>query len=262
MTTILKGYFLSDLHLLARRSMASSVLPLIHDAASRSHTMILGGDIFDFKWSTMSSLDSSIDAAIVWLEELVVAHPRCSFYYLLGNHDSHPNFVAKLDKLAFGLPQLQWQPYVLRILDCVFLHGDIVDCAPNHTILQERRKLHESRPHPRRYAHMLYSLVVQARLHRAAMHIAIRPKGILRKLSRYLRNEGLDAEHGVRDVYFGHTHLVVDGVQYAGLTFHNGGASIRGLPFRIIETRLPVENFDEHFREHFGEESRKNEATD
>ena len=75
------------------------------------------------------------------------------------------------------------------------------------------------------------------------MHIAIRPAGVLRKLSRYLVDEGLDAEHGVRDVYFGHTHLVVDGVKYAGLTFHNGGASIHGLPFKIIETRLP---FDLH----------------
>ena len=242
MSNILRGHFLSDLHLLARRSMASTVLPLIHDVARKSHTIVLGGDIFDFKWSTLPSLDSSIDAGITWLEELVVAHPRCSFYYLLGNHDSHPRFVAKLDKLAFRLPQLEWQPYILRILDCVFLHGDIVDCEPNHTILAERRKLHESRPHPRQISHWFYDLVVHARLHKAAMHIAIRPKGVLRKLTRYLADEGLDAKHGVRDVYFGHTHRVVDGVNYAGLTFHNGGASIQGLPFRIIETRLPFES--------------------
>ncbi len=244
MSKILKGHFLSDLHLFARRSTAMSIVPMIHHAARQSHTMVLGGDIFDFKWSTFPTLDSSIDASIAWLEELIVSHPQCSFYYLLGNHDAHPRFVAKLDCLAFRQPRLEWQPYILRILECVFLHGDIVDCEPNNTILAERRKLHESRPLPTRYAHWLYDLVVHARLHRAAMHVAIRPKSVLRKLAQYLSDEGLDSNYGVRDVYFGHTHRAVHGVQYAGLTFHNGGASIHGLPFRIIETRLPFEQSD------------------
>ena len=241
MTTILRGYFLSDLHLFARRSTAMSIEPMIREAASKSHTMVLGGDIFDFKWSTFPTLDSSINKAIAWLEALVVSYPKCSFYYLLGNHDAHPRFVSELDRLAFRQPRLEWQPYVLRILECVFLHGDIVDCEPSNTILAERRKLHESKPYPRRYAHWLYYVVVNARLHRAAMHVVIRPKSVLRKLTQYLTNEGLDSKHGVSDVYFGHTHREVDGVQYAGLTFHNGGASIHGLPFRIIETRLPFE---------------------
>lgn len=240
---ILRGHFLSDLHLLARRSTAMSIAPLIRGAASKSHTMVLGGDIFDFKWSTYPTLDRSIAAGIAWLEELIESFPRCSFYYLLGNHDAHPRFVSELDRLAFRQPRLTWQPYVLRIRECVFLHGDIVDCEPNHTILAERRKLFEAKPYPRRYAHWLYDLVVHARLHRAAMHIAIRPKSVLRKLTQYLTDEGLDSKHGVRDVYFGHTHRVVDGVRYAGLTFHNGGASIQGLPFRIVETRLPFEPF-------------------
>jgi UDP-2,3-diacylglucosamine hydrolase len=244
MSTILRGHFLSDLHLLARRSSASSMEPRIRQAASQSHTMVLGGDIFDFKWSTFSSLESSIDSAITWLEELIVSNPQCSFHYVLGNHDAHPRFVSELDRLAFRQPRLQWQPYVLRIRECVFLHGDIVDCEPNHTILAERRKRHESKPSPKRHAHWLYDLVVHARLHRAAMHVAIRPKSILRKLTQYLTEEGLDKGHGVRDVYFGHTHRMVNAVQYAGLTFHNGGASIHGLPFRIIETRLPFQQVE------------------
>ena len=244
MSTILKGHFLSDLHLFSRRSTAMSIAPMIHRAASQSHTMVLGGDIFDFKWSSFPTLDCSIDAGIAWLDELVISHPQCSFYYLLGNHDAHPRFVSALDRLAFRQPRLVWQPYVLRILECVFLHGDIVDCEPNNTILAERRKLHECKPFPRRYAHWLYDLVVHARLHRAAMHVAIRPKSVLRKLTQYLSDEGLDSKYGVRDVYFGHTHRAVHGVQYAGLTFHNGGASIHGIPFRIIETRLPFQQSD------------------
>ena len=143
MSKILKGHFLSDLHLFARRSTAMSIAPMIHHAARQSHTMAL-----------------------------------------------------------------------------------------------------ESKPFPRQYAHWLYDLVVHARLHRTAMHAAIRPKSVFRKLTQYLTDEGFDSKHGVRDVYFGHTHRAVHGVQYAGLTFHNGGASIHGLPFRIIETRLPFQQSD------------------
>ena len=203
--------------------------------------MVLGGDIFDFKWSTYESLDRSIDAGITWLEALIGSNPQCSFYYMLGNHDAHPRFVSKLDRLALRQPRLEWQPYVLRIRECVFLHGDIVDCEPSHSILAERRTKQEAKPLPRQYSHLIYDLVVHARLHRVAMNLAIRPKYVLRRLSEYLKVVRLDATHGVRDVYFGHTHRAVHAVQYAGLTFHNGGASIHGLPFRIIETRLPTE---------------------
>ncbi len=239
MSLPLRGHFLSDLHLFARRSaaMSMSISHRIREAASLSHTLVLGGDIFDFKWSTHPSLERSIDAGISWLEELIVSCPLCSFYYLLGNHDAHPRFVSKLELLALRQPRLQWQPFVLRIRECVFLHGDIVDCEPSHTILAERRKEQDSKPHPKQYFHLLYDLVVQARLHRVVMNLAIKQKHVLRKLNQYLKLEQLDATHGVRHVYFGHTHRSVDAVQYAGLTFHNGGASIRGLPFRIIEIR-------------------------
>jgi UDP-2,3-diacylglucosamine pyrophosphatase LpxH len=244
MSQALKGHFISDLHLFSRRSTALSITGRIRDAFSRSHTMVLGGDIFDFRWSIYPTLDSTIHAGICWLEELINSFPACNFYYLLGNHDAHPRFVSELDRLAFRQPRLSWQPFVLRIHECVFLHGDILDGEPTNIVLAERRKLHERKPVPRRYSHWLYDLVVHFRLHRAAVHIAIRPKMVLRKLTEYLEDQGLDSVHGVRDVYFGHTHRVLDGVQHAGLTFHNGGASIRGLPFRIIETRLPVRQCD------------------
>ncbi len=236
----LKSYFVSDLHLFAKRSTASVIAPMLCEAASKSHTLVLGGDIFDFKWSTRPTLDNSIETAICWLDELIGSFPNCSFYYLLGNHDAHPKFVAELERLATLQSRLHWHPYALRILECVFLHGDIVDCEPSNEKLSESRKLHAAKPHPRKYKHWLYEFVVHARLHRAAIHLAVRQKSVLRKLSQYLVNEGLDHKSGVRDVYFGHTHRQVNGVQCDGLTYHNGGASIRGLPFRIIETRLPV----------------------
>jgi UDP-2,3-diacylglucosamine pyrophosphatase LpxH len=234
----LRGYFLSDLHILARRSSALKITPDIYRAAGQAHTMVLGGDIFDFKWSTRGTLEHSIADSIEWLNQLINACPRCMFYYVLGNHDAHPRFVAELDKLAFRQARLVWQPFVLRIDQCVFLHGDVVDGEPNELSIESRRKAVDNKPRPDKSKHWLYQAVVHARLHRVVLHLAVRPTNVLRKLAIYLASQGLTAESGVRDVYFGHTHRNVDGVEYQGMTFHNGGASIHGLPFRIIETRL------------------------
>lgn len=239
MSANLRSFFLSDLHLFARRSQAHDFAARIHDSARRAHTLVLGGDIFDFKWSTRPSLEHSIADSISWLEELVNAHPQCAFYFLLGNHDAHPKFVSELDRLAFRLPRLEWQPYVLRLGSCVFLHGDIVDAEPNEFVLAERRKTRDHKRAPMRVSHLLYDAVVLTRMHRVAVHLAKSQNKVLRKLTHYLSAQGLDAANGVRDVYFGHTHRDVDGVKYGGLTFHNGGASIKGLSFRIIETRVP-----------------------
>jgi UDP-2,3-diacylglucosamine pyrophosphatase LpxH len=239
MSQLLRSYFFSDLHLFARRSSASTITPQIYRAADQAHTIILGGDIFDFHWSTWPTLERSIDESIGWLEELVDRFPHCNFHFLLGNHDSHPKFVAELDRLAFRKPRLNWQPYLLRIMNCVFLHGDIVDCEPTHDDLCARRKLGEDRSPPSRSRHWLYDVIVHARLHRAAVNLAVRQATVLKKLTLYLEVQGLDASQGVEHVYFGHTHRDVNGVELHGLTFHNGGASIKGLSFRIIETQLP-----------------------
>ena len=234
-----KALFLSDLHLLAKRSTAKELTPMILESAKQSHTMILGGDIFDFKWSTCPDLESSIARAMQWLETLVTDSPDCEFHYVLGNHDSHPGFVTELERFASRQSRLRWHRYELRIGQCVFLHGDIVDAHPCKSVMDKRRVRLDSKPRPAFYAHWLYDWVVHARLHRAAMHLAIRQHRVLSKLTQYLADEGLSVEDGVRHVYFGHTHRVVNGVLHRGLTFHNGGAAIRGLPFQIIETRLP-----------------------
>jgi UDP-2,3-diacylglucosamine pyrophosphatase LpxH len=232
------GYFLSDLHLFSKRSKGHVIEQQIRETADRAHTLVLGGDIFDFKWSTRPSLRHSIDEAIRWVESLIVSYPNCAFYYILGNHDAHPDFVAELDRLAFEQPRLVWQPYVLRLGYCVFLHGDVLDGDSQHETIDARRRKHQEQPLPHRYRHWLYDAAVMARLHRVALHVVKRQVTVLRMLDRYLKEQGLDASSGVTDVYFGHTHREMDGVKYHGLTFHNGGAPLAGLSYRIIKTRL------------------------
>jgi hypothetical protein len=74
-------------------------------------------------------------------------------------------------------------------------------------------------------------------LHRPVPHLIFAKRIVVRRIFRYLESIGEGPSHGVRDVYFGHTHKRMSAYRYRGLTFHNGGAPIKGLKFRIIEAR-------------------------
>ena len=72
-----KACFVSDLHLFANRSRGARHLDAIRKTAERSKLCVLGGDIFDFKWSTLPSDGHSVDEALRWLHELAVSVPGC-----------------------------------------------------------------------------------------------------------------------------------------------------------------------------------------
>src|SRR5256885_311664 len=96
-------YFLSDLHLLSRRSRADLHVPAIHAAAGRANAFILGGDIFDFRWSTLPSADEAVKHAIRWLDDLVASHPRCEFHFIQGYHDRiHHGPASGVQHVYFG----------------------------------------------------------------------------------------------------------------------------------------------------------------
>jgi len=63
-------------------------------------TFVLGGDIFDFVWTTRDSIAESVDEAADWLQSLVEHAPNCQFHFLLGNHDCYEPFVKRLAELA------------------------------------------------------------------------------------------------------------------------------------------------------------------
>ena len=122
-----RGYFISDLHLFSRRSQAAEHAESLQQTAAKAKTFVLGGDIFDFRWSTLPSTEATVSAAIRWLDALVAAHRTCDFHFVLGNHDCNSRFVDALDKYARKQPNLEAHPYLLRIGKAVFLHGDVAD---------------------------------------------------------------------------------------------------------------------------------------
>ncbi len=233
-------YFVSDLHLFARRSQADKYMSQMEAAAEEAGFFVLGGDIFDFKWSTLPSFDATVEAAIQWLDRLVERCPRTQFHFLLGNHDSHPRFVERLSEWAKGQPRFEWHHEYLRLGNAIFLHGDVVDrpMTTQQLLAHRQRASHRKRIRSRGM-HQLYDLAITARLHVMAAWAVHRKDRVADRILYYLNSIGEGPESGVSQVFFGHTHVPLRAYQYGGLTFQNGGAPMRGIPFAILPFELP-----------------------
>jgi UDP-2,3-diacylglucosamine pyrophosphatase LpxH len=240
-----QSFFLSDLHLLSSRSTAPKLKYQIDAAIERAHTLILGGDIFDFRWSTHRSLEASADEAMCWLDELLQRNTDCRVHYLLGNHDCHPEFVLRLEELSQSNRNFIWHQHVLRIDRTVFLHGDVVDLKYRHhqdvhQVLDAKRLAGEMREPPTTLSHTLYDVAVRARVHRLVVQLAKSNERVLRRLTTYLTSQNLNANAGITRVFFGHTHRRMNAIDYAGLQFFNPGAAIKGLPFKLLDAGIPA----------------------
>jgi UDP-2,3-diacylglucosamine pyrophosphatase LpxH len=236
MERMTKCYFVSDLHLFANRSNAHRYLEAISRAASRAEVFVLGGDIFDFQWSSIPIL-RAVDRAAQWLRELATSCPQCQFHLVLGNHDYHRALIDRLVELEKQVPNLSWHRYYVRLGNSVFLHGDVADKTMDARMLADAREEWLDRRRRGPFMSALYDVVVMTRLHRSVPHLVYAKRIVVRRIVKYLESIGQGAGDGVRDVYFGHTHRRLSNYHYRGLLFHNGGAPIKGLKFRIIEAR-------------------------
>jgi len=238
-----KTHFVSDLHLFANRSSAPRIHDAIEHALRCSDTFVLGGDIFDFRWSRYRSHEETIEQSLHWLKGLVAINPECRIHYLLGNHDANPAFISALKALTSDYPQLVHHPHILRLGNTTFLHGDIIDAkipfsVDFHELLDERRAAEELRSRPPGFQHTLYDVAVRTRVHRLVANLANSNTKVLGRVSQYLSWAGHGPESGTRNVYFGHTHRSMEKVTYDGMQFSNPGAAIQGIDFRIIEVDL------------------------
>lgn len=228
-------YFVSDLHMFANRSLAHVYLDRVEQAARGAKSFVLGGDIFDFRWAHHRSTGQAVDAAIAWLARLTSDCPACQFHFLLGNHDYHQAFIDRLDGLQQQTANLAWHRFYFRRNGNVFLHGDVADRVTTAASLAASRAqwLH----HKKRGAlfSRLYDLVIVSQVHRPVPYMVYRRRTVARRILHYLRDIGQGPEAGVQHVYFGHTHRELSHFRYGGLTFHNGGAPIKGTKFRIVE---------------------------
>lgn len=231
-----KCFFVSDLHLFANRSNAHGYLERIGEAASRADYFVLGGDIFDFRWASIPPLRAA-EAAARWLTQLTSDCRNCHFHLVLGNHDYHQVLIDRLVRLEKQISNLSWYPFYVRLGTSVFLHGDVAERRMDARRLSKARSEWLDRRRRGPFMSKMYDVVVLTRLHKPVPHLVFSKRIVVRRIFRYLESIGQGPADGIRDVYFGHTHKNLADFQYHGLTFHNGGAGIKGIKFRIIEAR-------------------------
>ncbi|MFW6158575.1 MAG: metallophosphoesterase [Planctomycetota bacterium] len=226
------GHVISDLHLLTPWSAAEEYLAEMQEAAGRSDFFVLNGDIFDFRWSELSTIDRSVDAAIDWLRAFMDAAPRCRLIYVLGNHDNLRDLAGRLDELQAEGEHFDWRPSHVRIGSALFTHGDLLLRAD--VVDPFRRRLQPSVVKKSKTLSRVYHLLHTMRMHRWYAPV-YGERRLARRMVRAMDRAGNGVMKGVTDVYFGHVHMRFTDFNYRGLTFHNTGSVINGLPWHMLE---------------------------
>ncbi len=233
MTTPHQGFVVSDLHLFAERSVAPAHFAAIGHAAHRSPCLVLNGDIFDFKWTTLDGIDATIEEAVRWLADLSREHPQCQIHYVLGNHDALKPFALRVTELGRHHPNLKLHPSYLRLGSKLFMHGDLALDPGSRKSLE--RELMQSVRKQGRLMTLGYSLLTKSGSHCGLSLFQVK-KIQATQIIAYLRKHHLLA--GVTDVYYGHTHVPFHNYHHNGIAFHNTGCTIRRLKPNFLEFHL------------------------
>lgn len=245
---LLSACFVSDLHLLSPRSMAQRSMPAIEAAFRDSSLIVLGGDIFDFRWATLGGHIATLAAAKRWLQALVLNHSHASIAYIMGNHDSHPDMQTLLRDTASQHPHFAWHAESFQVGDCWFCHGDVLDAGSRANLTSYRLRFQEERQ-ASRTAHGLYNAAVAMRLHRTIPHLVHRPRATCARLRELLGINlqprqpapGQNSQEVVHRVFFGHTHVPIYALTLDEITYYNPGAALKHMNFAPIQFEVETQ---------------------
>ena len=229
-----RGLAVSDLHLFARRSAGQQYLHALRSELEAANVLVLNGDIFDFRWSTLPSLEDTAAQAAEWLGELHAAYPQCRIHYVLGNHDCPAFFRGRLDALAAKLDRFHWHEFGVRLGTALFVHGD---CTHGRMDPAGLRRFREDWDNDRRHGRWMtraYLAVDRVGLTRAAHHCYFPRRTTVERAMHYLDHAAPDWRVHTTDCYFGHTHQPFSAYQHGDIRFHNTGSAIRGMGFNPL----------------------------
>ena len=229
-----KGLVISDLHMFSRRSVSAQHLEHLYEKIARSNALVLNGDIFDFRWTSLSSVEETVEKANLFVRNLIDRFPACQFYYVCGNHDSYPPFVEQLKKIAQDYSNFCFDTLGLRIGSNMFLHGDMVDATKQGKTLEKYRSFFHIGKKQGAMMNFLYDLLIMTGLHKIIIFVHKEPE-LAQIILDYLRKNTPLALEGIQNVYFGHTHVPFSNFLYQGINFHNTGSMIRKLDFNPCE---------------------------
>ncbi len=228
----------SDLHLFCRRSLAQRYMPAIETAAADADVFVFNGDTFDFRWSCYATAAETSREAVKWLERIAQDCPETRFEFLLGNHDHVQVFIDSLHDLAERTPNFNWHPYYLKLGNALFLHGDVSIRKMTASDLERFRNgwlYEESRGE---FVNSVYDIAFRAKVHCAISRLAFPTRVTIERVRHYLDSIGEGAGSTTESVYFGHTHCMINGYDYLGQRFFNGGAPMPGLDFSVMSARV------------------------
>lgn len=227
-----KGVFVSDLHVFSGRSKGESLPGELQETYPESSLLVLGGDIFDFKWSSLGEA-GTLHAAEKWLLTLLDQW-RGDVVFLAGNHDCLPKFFGVLSQISRRCQRFTWHSHHFHLGDAVFLHGDVLDAGRDLAKLDSYRDRFHPKSHQSNLSRRAYGAIVAMRIHRMAPKMRHRELQTCQKLLRLLP-QLVKMPHKIRRVFFGHTHVAVAGRELNGVTFYNPGAAIRHIAFEPVQ---------------------------
>jgi predicted phosphodiesterase len=227
----MRGLVISDLHLQAKRSAGESLLRAIQGTLDRCDTLILNGDTFDFRWSTLGGETESIDTAIGWME----AMDGRTLHFIHGNHDCLYGFRERLLSLTQKWPNLHLHEDTLRLGTRIFLHGDCANRKMDPAALKAMRKAWAEDKPRGPFQAKLYDLADQSGIS-LAFHRGYFPQAIVvSRVAHYLDAAQPGWSEFASECYFGHTHLPFRNHRNGDVHFHNTGSGIRGMGFQPLE---------------------------
>lgn len=223
-----RGVFLSDLHQFSSRCNKEFDLSPVYQYDLAEDCIVLGGDIFDFKWSTLGDMPSTFRASIEWLQAFLKKTGQSRVVYLSGNHDCHPEFEKTLQDLAAREPRFQWEPFTFRAGDILFLHGDILDAKgpTQDDLMIYRRQFHHPSARPK-IMHRLYDLAVALRIHLVVPQLVRTKHATCQKLLAIVKSQVLAENLSLSRIIFGHTHAPIQDHWIGDVRFDNPGAMLR-----------------------------------
>jgi UDP-2,3-diacylglucosamine hydrolase len=230
----------SDLHLFARRSEGAARFEKIRPQLSQVDALVLNGDTFDFRWSSLPTQAVTRRAAVDWLTQLLESIPGCDLHFVQGNHDCLEAFTDDLRCLALVQPRFDWHEYWLRLGEALFLHGDCVQSPSDPDGLARYRDPWKQDRQRAASAAVAYAWADRLGFTRLAHRWCFPRRKVIVRITAYLDRACPDWRSGVRTCCFGHTHLPFTGHQHEGVTFHNTGSGIRNLGFNPVACLNPI----------------------
>lgn len=229
-----RGIVVSDLHLFARRSRGPARFDSIRDKLGEAEVLVLNGDTFDFRWSTVGNQAETRSAAIQWLRSLAGELPNCRIHFIVGNHDCVPSFRDELTRLALLLPHFQWHEHMLCLGSALFVHGDCAHRRMDGDGLIHFRENWERDWRWNSAMAVAYECVDRIGITKRVHELHFPRQKTIERLAFYLDSARPGWRETTRDCYFGHTHLPFVNHEHDGIRFHNTGSAIHQQEFNPI----------------------------